>query len=55
MSSSSDGKKRRDRIRGFPSWTLDSSIQKVIEHSKIQILPDSISSQIASAAEAVEA
>lgn len=55
MSSSSDGKKRRDRVRGFPSWMFDNSIQKVIERSKIQILPDSTSSQIASAAGAVEA
>lgn len=55
MSSSSDGKKRRDRISGFPSWAFDSSIQKIIERSKIHILPDSISSQIARAAGAVEA
>lgn len=55
MSSSSDGKKRRDRIPGFPSWAFDNSIQKVIERSKIHILPDSISSQLARAAGAVEA
>ncbi|RWU09483.1 hypothetical protein EGC76_07595 [Pseudidiomarina gelatinasegens] len=55
MSSSSDGKKRPDRISSFPSWAFDSSIQKIIERSKIHILPDSISSQISRAAGAVEA
>lgn len=55
MSSSSDDKKRRDRIPGFPSWAFDSSIQKAIERSKIHILPESIRSQIASSNKAVEA
>jgi len=55
MSSSSDGKKRRNKIPGFPSWAFDSSIQKAIERSTLHILPETIRSQVAIANRAVEA